>query len=130
MGASGVKACYSAHMLSESEYVSRATAELTALMTALDAIEAEGLDCELENDILTLELQETTRYVLNSHRAARQIWMAADRTAWHFDYDPEKSCWVAAKNGDELWDTVRRVLALRLPEQNWNAVLRRPASME
>lgn len=98
-------------MISEDEYVARAQAELSTLVNALDQVQNDNLDCELENDILTLELGEDTTYVINSHRAARQIWMAAERTAWHFDWDPGKNAWIAAKSGDELWATVRRVLS-------------------
>jgi CyaY protein len=102
-------------MLSEAEYVALAQAELSTLVNALDEVKSDHLDCELENDILTLELGEDSTYVINSHRAARQIWMAAERTAWHFDWNPERSAWIAAKNGDELWATVRRVLTPFLP---------------
>lgn len=102
-------------MISESEYVTRAQAELAQLVATLDKLATDDLDCELENDILTLELGEDTTYVINSHRAARQIWMAAERTAWHFDWDEERGAWIAAKTGDELWATVRKVLAPHLP---------------
>ena len=52
--------------------------------------------------------------MVNSHRAARQIWMAAERSAWHFDYEPAQRRWVAAKSGDELWSTIASVLARKL----------------
>jgi CyaY protein len=51
---------------------------------------------------------------VNSHRAARQIWMAAELRAWHFDFSPETERWVAAKSGDELWSTLERVLSARV----------------
>lgn len=101
-------------MLSESEYVDLAHAELSRLVAALDRIDTDALDCELENDIITMELPDDTTYVINSHRAARQIWMAAERTAWHFDWDPARAAWIATKTGDELWATVRRVLSPQL----------------
>lgn len=101
-------------MLSESEYDDLAHAELVRLVSALDQIATDELDCELENDIITLELSDDTTYVINSHRAARQIWMAAELTAWHFDWDPAKRSWIAKKTGDELWATVRRVLSSKL----------------
>jgi CyaY protein len=101
-------------MLSESQYVDLAHAELSRLVLALDRIESDEMECELENDIITIELSEGATYVINSHRAARQIWMAADRTAWHFDWDSSKSAWIAQKTGDELWETVRRILSAKL----------------
>lgn len=100
--------------LSEQDYEARAIPELRALVDALDALELSGIECELSSDILTIELSGGDRYVVNSHRAARQIWMAADRSAWHFDWDTERSAWVAKKTGDELWSTLSRVLANKL----------------
>src|SRR5690606_28668037 len=85
------------------------------LVNTLDEIASDQLDCELESDILTLALGDDRTYVINSHRAARQIWMAAERTAWHFDWIPEQSAWIAQKTGDELWSTVRKVLEPHLP---------------
>jgi CyaY protein len=40
--------------------------------------------------------------------------MAAERSAWHFDWAPEQSQWIALKTGDELWSTVERVLSEKL----------------
>ena len=54
-----------------------------------------------------------TKYVVNSHRAARQIWMAAERSAWHFDLQQDKR-WVAAKSGDELYAAIEGVLTRKL----------------
>ena len=100
--------------LSEEQYETLALPELDALVRALDAIDHSGVEAELASDILTIEFGDGTRYVVNSHRAARQIWMAAERSAWHFDWVPEKEQWIAEKSGDELWATVSRVVGQRL----------------
>lgn len=100
--------------LSEGEYEARAVPELRALLEAFDALGDEPLEAELQSDILTLEFSDGTRYVVNSHRAARQIWMAAERNAWHFDWTAARSAWIAAKNGDELWSTLERVISSKL----------------
>ncbi len=100
--------------ITEADYEARALPELGALVNALDALELPGVECELSSDILTLELAGGARYVVNSHRAARQIWMAAERSAWHFDWDDERAAWIAKKTGDELWATLSRVLSAKL----------------
>jgi len=100
--------------VTEAEYEAAAVPELAALIIALDRLESAGLEPELAADILTVEFPDGTRYVVNSHRAARQIWMAAERQAWHFDFRPETQLWVAAKTGDELWATLSRVLTKKL----------------
>jgi CyaY protein len=97
--------------VTEAEYEELAYPELGRLVRALDEVESDAFEAELAGDILTLEFRDGTRYVLNSHRAARQIWMAAERNAWHFDWAAPQKAWIAAKSGDELWATLERVLA-------------------
>lgn len=101
-------------MLEEREYDERALPELRALIDALDALDAEDLDAELSADILTIEFRDGGKYVVNSHRAARQIWMAAERSAWHFDYEATSGQWRAGKTGDELWSALSRALSSKL----------------
>lgn len=110
--------------MTEIEYEALAYPELGRLVRALDELENDALEAELAGDILTLEFRDGTRYVVNSHRAARQIWMAAERTAWHFDWVAERSAWIASKTGDELWTTLERVVKTKLGDAS---VALRPA---
>ncbi len=98
--------------LSEREFELEAEKTLRALDAALS--EVAGVEVDLESGILTLEFEDGLEYVVNSHRAARQIWMAAERTAWHFDYLPAERRWIAAKTGDELWSTLEAVIGRKL----------------
>ena len=100
-------------MLSERDYVAKAEAELTRLIAALDEL-GDDVVAELMGDILDLEFEDGSKFIINSHRAARQIWMAAGRNAWHFDYDPGTSRWLASKGGEELWQTLCDLLSTKL----------------
>jgi len=100
--------------LSEAEYDSLAQPELQALVTSLDAITSDEIEAELASDILTIEFADGARYVVNSHRAARQIWLAAERSAWHFDFQRDERKWIATKSGDELWSTLARLVSAKL----------------
>lgn len=102
--------------VTEAEYDALALPELAALIRALDALDVSGIQPELEGDVLNVEFEDGTRFVINSHRAARQIWMAADRSAWHFDFVPAGARWLAKKNGDELWSTLGRLLSNKLSQ--------------
>jgi CyaY protein len=106
----------SATPLSESEYDALALPELQHLITSLDTLTQASVEAELASDILTIEFSDGTRYVLNSHRAARQIWLSAERSAWHFDYSVAAKAWLASKSGDELWSTLTRLLSAKLGE--------------
>jgi CyaY protein len=100
--------------VTESDYEALAYPELGRLVRALDSLESDAFEAELAGDILTIEFRDGNRFVVNSHRAARQIWMAANRSAWHFDWLPERCLWIAQKSGDELWATVERMLGATL----------------
>ena len=98
--------------LTESAFEAKADETLTRMVDALADLEDDDLDVELESGVLTMTFADGARYVVNSHRAARQIWMAADSTAWHFDWDGR--AWTAQKTGDELWSTVEARTGHRL----------------
>ena len=103
-------------VLTESEYDALAAPELQALVGSLDTLTHASIEAELASDILTIEFADGTRYVLNSHRAARQIWLSAERSAWHFDYVPESKIWQASKSGAELWATLSQLVSAKLGE--------------
>jgi len=104
--------------VTEQEFERVAEGALHALEGALSDL--DGLEVSLQMGILTLEFADGTRYVVNSHRAARQIWMAAEHNAWHFNYvpaagsEPHGPRWIASKSGDELWATLGAVTSRKL----------------
>ena len=99
-------------VISEQDFEREADRALRALERALGDV--DGLEVDLESGILTLEFSDGVKYIVNSHRAARQIWMAAERSAWHFDLEPGAGRWVARKNGDELRATIEAVVSRKL----------------
>lgn len=114
-------------VLSEEDYECLASETLERLVSGFDACEIEGpedvfqgsaraepFEAELQGGILTIEFRDGTKYVVNSHRAARQIWMAAERSAWHFDWVSDRGSWISAKTGEELWATLERVVSQKL----------------
>lgn len=103
-----------AHHVERSTFIAQATRTLEQLERGLAALEHEALDVQLSGDVLTLGFADGARYVINAHSAAGQIWMAADLSAWHFDFVPDRAVWIAAKTGDELLATVERLVAKRL----------------
>jgi CyaY protein len=82
--------------------------------TWLGELDLDGLDMQLAGDVLTISFADGGRFVINAHSAALQIWMAAGTTAWHFDYDDEGGRWIARRTGDELIQTIARVVGDKL----------------
>jgi iron-sulfur cluster assembly protein CyaY len=79
---------------------------------ALGEVDPDGLDVQLGGDVLTITFADGSRFVINAHSAAGQVWMAAGTTAWHFDWEGER--WVARRTGDELMATVAKVVGAKL----------------
>lgn len=97
--------------MTERDFDAAADEALHRLEAAFEPV--DDVEVDLESGILTLEFHDGTKFIVNSHRAARQIWMAAERTAWHFD-PTEGGGWVAAKSGDELWSALSGVVSRKL----------------
>ena len=87
-------------------FVKVASVALERIEEVLADLEHADLDVDLAGDVLTLEFSDGAVFIINAHSAAGQVWMAADRTAWHFDYQPAEEQWVATKTNDELMATV------------------------
>ena len=100
--------------MTESEFDTAAAAELHALEAALSEVDPDELDVELSSGVLTLTFADDQKIVINSHRAAGQIWMAAFRTAWHFSPVQYESSLRWSTDKDELRITLARLLAERL----------------
>ncbi|MBK6922103.1 MAG: iron donor protein CyaY [Deltaproteobacteria bacterium] len=96
------------------EFIKLSSHALEHIERTLGALEHDALDVQLAGDVLTLSFDDGVRFVVNAHSAAGQIWMAAGRTAWHFDWVPERERWVASKNGDELMGTLARSVGGKL----------------
>ena len=96
----------------EAEFERCADAELHVLVEALIA-SGEEVDPDLESGVLSINFDDDSKFVVNSHRAARQIWMSALSRAWHFDFNAEQGQWQAS-SGDELWSTLNASLSEKL----------------
>jgi CyaY protein len=83
--------------------------ELRAIEDAFADIDPDDIEVSTSDGVLRLDLRDGTKIVINSHRAARQIWMAAVASAWHFDPNADGT-WIAAKSGDELRATLTRLV--------------------
>ena len=93
--------------------------ELHHLEDTLGKLDPDELESEYSAGVLTLELAGGEKIVINSHRAAGQIWMAAFRTAWHFTPEaqpagPGGRAWLWKKGEEELRSTLGRILSEKL----------------
>ena len=87
--------------------------ELAYIEERLDEVDPDEVEVSSSEGVLTFELRDGVKVVVNSHRAARQIWMAAVASAWHFDYDDSDGRW-RTRSGDELRATLTGLIEERI----------------
>jgi CyaY protein len=98
--------------MDDKQFERLASDELERIEEALSAL--DGVDVDLADGILTLEFDEGPKVVVNSHSAARQIWVAANLAAGHYSPDAKTGRWFDSKTGEDLWDRLRSILTERL----------------
>jgi CyaY protein len=97
--------------MDEARYLRLAESAFHAVEAALDAVDAEAIDCERAGDVLTLTFHDDRRCVLNTQRPTRQLWLAANARAWHFSYDEVGARWLDDKGkGEELLATLGSII--------------------
>ncbi len=87
--------------MDETEFEKLADQTLAAIEAA---IEASGLEVDLElkeGGILEVEFEGGSKLIINKHRAAREIWVAAPSGGFHFRR--EGSGWRDGRNQTELF---------------------------
>ena len=99
--------------MDETTFDSVAHEEMAYLEERLGDLDPDDVEVTTSAGVLRLDLRDGTKIVINSHRAARQIWMAAVSTAWHFDPVGEGR-WLATRTGEELRPTIARLLRERI----------------
>ncbi len=99
--------------MDEAQFDQAASDELHAIEDALADVDPDDVEVSTSDGVLRLDLKDGTRIVINSHRAARQIWMAAVASAWLFD-PVEAGHWRASRTGDELRATLVRLVDERI----------------
>lgn len=101
--------------MDESTFDKIGRSELAYIEEALAEVDPDEVDVTSTDGMLTLSLRDGVRVVVNTHRAARQIWMAAVSSAWHFDppVSGGDGRWRTG-DGSELRATLIRILRERV----------------
>jgi CyaY protein len=104
--------------MTETEFLQRAEATLDAIEASLDASGLE-LECSRAGNVLTVELEDGSRIVVNTQAPTRQIWVAARSGGFHFAADG--AAWRDTRGGTELFAALSRIVS----EQGGRAVVLR-----
>lgn len=88
--------------LDDSGFARLADAALDRLMAGIEE-SCPDAEAELESGILTVDLADGGKYVLNKHAPLRQIWLSSPKSgAWHFAYDEAKREWRSTRGPETL----------------------------
>jgi CyaY protein len=76
------------------------------------ALEESGCEADVEekgDGVLELEFDDGSRIVVNRHRAAREIWVAARAGGFHFAWQGD--AWRDTRDGGELFAAISRLVS-------------------
>lgn len=83
-----------------------------ALEQIQQALEASGIDADIEakaDGVLELTFEDGSKMVINRHRAAGELWVAARSGGFHFRWDG--AAWRDTRNGAELFAALSKLVS-------------------
>lgn len=96
--------------MTETEFLALAERALTAVEQAVDGLDAD-IESSRAGNVLTLELDDGSRVVVNSQAPMRQMWVAAKAGAHHFAWDGTH--WRDTRSGEEFFGALSRLLSVQ-----------------
>ncbi len=98
--------------MDERAFLNRAAEAFRSIDDACENLDSDLVDCEAAGDVVTLTLKGTKKFIVNTQRPTRQIWLAANSRAWHFSWDDASGTWLDDRGaGEELFATLSRVVS-------------------
>jgi len=94
--------------MSESEFVELAESTLAAIERAVDSAEAD-IESSRAGNVLTLELADGSKVIVNSQTPMQQMWVAAKSGAFHYARNGDR--WLDTRDGSELFSALSRLIS-------------------
>ena len=94
--------------MSESEFLAAAERTLDSIESAVEACDAD-IDATRTGNVLTLELADGSKVVVNSQAPMRQIWVAARSGGFHYEW--RDGAWRDTRDGSELFAALSRIIS-------------------
>jgi CyaY protein len=95
--------------MNEAEFHTRAEATLAAIERAIEAVEIDA-DTERQGGVLTLELADGSKIVVNIQAPMQQIWVAARSGGFHFGWTAD-GVWRDTRDGRELFAALSAIVS-------------------
>lgn len=94
--------------MSESEFLEQAEATLAAIERAVDAADVD-IEASRAGNVLTLELDNGSKVIINSQAPMQQMWVAGKSGAFHYARDGDR--WVDTRDSSELFSALSRLIS-------------------
>ena len=94
--------------MSESEFQELAEATLAAIERAVDETEVD-IEVSRAGNVLTLELGNGSKVVINSQAPMQQMWVAGKSGAFHYARSGDR--WIDTRDGNELFTALSRLIS-------------------
>jgi CyaY protein len=94
--------------MDESEFHARADAALAAIERAIEAVDIDA-DTERSGGVLTVELADGSKIVVNTQAPMQQIWVAARSGGFHFVWS--EGAWRDTRDGRELFAALSSIVS-------------------
>lgn len=94
--------------MSESEFLELADATLAAIERAIDAADID-IEASRAGNVLTLELGNGSKVIINSQEPMQQVWVAGKSGAFHYAHSGDR--WLDTRDGSELFAALSRLIS-------------------
>ena len=96
--------------MNESEFLTRADAALSAIERAIEAVDID-VEVDRSGSVLTLELADAGKIVINTQAPMQQIWIAARSGGFHFGWSD--GAWRDTRDGREIFAVLSAIVSLQ-----------------
>jgi CyaY protein len=94
--------------MTESEFLERAEDVLRGLESAVDDADID-IEVTRAGNVLTLELPDGSKIIVNSQAPMQQMWVAARSGAHHYAWNG--NAWRDTRDGSELFAALSRIVS-------------------
>ena len=99
-------------MMDETLFNSLANPFLESIFEEIEEKDVDMLiDADLNDGILTLELDSGQQYVVSKHAPSKQVWLSSPLSGGlHYDYNDDTESWELTKDGSRLNELLTKEL--------------------
>ena len=100
--------------MDDAEFMRLADACVARAARWLEGLDADEVDYTAGDGVVTIEFADGARFVLSRQQAAKQMWLAAGASGFHYGWDQSASNWRDDKDRHELFARMAELIGAKL----------------